>query len=108
VETVFSLPGVGDSSLFDAFPRQVGRGNCQIEHGGPSAARLPGICETRVERRGDTWLVTLVETWEARDFRADGAAATGPLSHTWEFTLGLEGGIIGTRNWGDFPPQWVL
>lgn len=109
VEAVFSLPGVGDSTIYEPFPRGPGKASCQIPRGEAADALAPiaGTCETKAVRSNGHWVVTLVETWDAAAFHQAGAPESGRLSHQWEFTLDDGGGVLGLRHWGDFPPQLV-
>lgn len=52
--------------------------------------------------------MTFTEVWDARSFRKEGSATTGPQAHIWQFTVDEDGRILDRVQFGDFPPQFVM
>ena len=92
------------------FPREAGRVKCTIRGGGPAPGILvPGVCTTSVQVRGNEATVQFKESWNARHFYA-GSVRHGRLSHTWEITVSKQAPgdhVVGSRDFGDPPPQLV-
>ena len=93
------------------FPEAPGTQACHLPHGGDYlsvSVVIPGMCQTAATQRssGD-WLVTLSQTWEARDFGLPGAM--GERWHVWNF-LARRGQVIGTllSQSGDYPPEYGI
>ncbi len=93
------------------FPTEPGTGACNIPQGGDyltAGQTVRGICSTAAMALSrQEWLVTLAETWDARDFGLPGA--TGERSHTWNF-LAVRGQVIATllSQSGAIPPQYGI
>jgi hypothetical protein len=93
------------------FPKEAGTAKCAIRGGGPPPGiSVPGVCTTSVLVRGNAATVQFKESWKARRLHA-GPVRHGRLSHTWEITVSTQAApgdhVIGVRDYGDFPPQFV-
>jgi hypothetical protein len=104
---------VGKELGLSLFPKKPETAPCVIPSGGPAPGiRVPGTCSTTVRLgRNDEAMVCFVERWDARDFHGPGTGGRRHLSHTWELTVSLHtpagGGVVHTRDYGDFPPRLV-
>ena len=100
----------GKSLGLSSFPGEAGAVKCTIRGGGPAPGiTVPGVCTTSVLVRGDEATVQFKESWNARHFYA-GSVRDGRLSHTWEITVSKQAPgdhVVGTRDFGDPPPQLV-
>ncbi|MCJ8012579.1 hypothetical protein MUG84_12640 [Paenibacillus sp. KQZ6P-2] len=90
------------------FPSKAGRIEGIIKGGGPSPGiRIPGIFESRAKKEKDSsYLVTLTEYWDAKNFRTQGTSAGDTLSYHWQYRVTPEG-IQLLDQGGDFPPDQV-
>ena len=92
------------------FPSEPGTAKCTIRGGGPPPGILvPGLCTTSVLVRGNEATVRFTESWNVHRFYS-GSVRRGWLSHTWEITVSQQAPgdhVIGSRDYGDSPPQLV-
>jgi hypothetical protein len=101
----------GRSWGLSSFPKTVGADKCVIHGGGPPLGILVhGVCSTTIFDLGeDEATVRFVQRWNAGSFHAD-SGRRRHLSHTWEVTVSSRPPgfhIVGSRDYGDFPPQFV-
>jgi hypothetical protein len=101
----------GEPWGLSVFPETAGTHKCVIRGGGPPPGILvPSICTTSILVLGnDKATVRFVQRWNARRFHAD-SGRRGHLSHTWEITISRAASgdhVVGSRDYGDFPPQRV-
>lgn len=92
------------------FPRTPRTVAGQIPRGGPGTVWIDGAYETKVVREGPDWLISLTESWDAKDFRESHSPSTGTLSHTWQVKVDATTGQVSwpaPAGTGDFPPQLV-
>jgi hypothetical protein len=97
------------AGLEELFPKRMRSVSCVIRGGGPPPGiRVPGECESLVDRAADgSAVASFIETWDGRRFRGPGSAAKPGLNHTWEFHLDGSNKVTSSRSFGDFPPQSV-
>jgi hypothetical protein len=89
------------------FPQSIGKEPCPIPEGGVTTRVINGTCETKAEADGGGWMVSFIQTWDAKDFHEVHSPATGGLSHTWQFRVDAHGSVHDPKLFGDFPPQLV-
>ncbi len=98
----------GESWALSLFPEAAGTDKCVFHAGPPPGIWVPSICTTSVIVRSNTEAtVRFLQRWNAHRFHAD-SGRRSHLSHTWEVTVARrESGdhVVGSRNYGDFPPQ---
>ncbi|WP_212948445.1 hypothetical protein [Paenibacillus cookii] len=90
------------------FPETEGKIEGIIHGGGPDPGmRVPGTFASAAKKRsGAVYVVMLTETWNAKDFRPEGAPAEGNLSYSWEYEVSPAGVKLVSEG-GDFPPDHV-
>lgn len=90
------------------FPEKAGKIEGMIKGGGPyPGIRVPGTFESAaIKQSGSVYLVTLTETWDAKDFRAEGAAPAGKLTYFWRYEVSPDE-VKPVSQGGDFPPDHV-
>jgi hypothetical protein len=100
----------GKSWGLSLFPKAPGTARCVIHAGFGPGIWVPSTCTTSViPRSNDEATVRFVQRWNARRFHAD-SGRRRHLSHVWEVTVSghaLGAQVMESRNYGDFPPQFV-
>ena len=85
------------------FPRTPSTVPCVL------GVRLTGTCRTAVDvKSAHEAVVTLAETWDARNFRANNDPRSGPIRYSWVFTIddrNLGEKVVSLATSGDLPPQ---
>lgn len=95
------------SGLLAHFPKSLGKAKCDIPEGGVGTKTIAGTCETKVQADGRDWVVSFIQTWDAKDFHESHSPASGQLTHTWQFRVDTNGTVHDATLAGDFPPQLV-
>jgi hypothetical protein len=105
-----AMESPGESWALSLFPKTAGTERCVFHAGPPPGIWVPSMCTTRVIVRSNTEAtVCFLQRWNARRFHAD-SGRRSRLNHTWEVTVSRrESGdhVVGSRSYGDFPPQLV-
>ncbi len=90
-------------SAFTRFPSQPKSVRCSLNMGGPAPGiKVSGTCATIVDVASDgSARVRFKETWDGRDFRANGDPARPGPSHTWDFRVTKAGHVSSVSDYGD-------
>lgn len=92
--------------LGTAFPNKPGTVRGKVGEGGPAPGRsIPATLQTKVQKDGsNSYLVTLIEQWSAKDFYSSGNTNKSTLTYHWTFKVSPNGSALVSED-GDFPPQ---
>ncbi|MWV42217.1 hypothetical protein GRF59_01110 [Paenibacillus sp. HJL G12] len=92
----------------DDFPAKTGTNAGVIKGGGPQPGiRVPGtFTSSATKQSGDVYLVTLKESWSAKDFRTENKPEKAILSYFWTYEV-TPTTVKPLNQGGDFPPDHV-